>query len=82
MSDRNRAQPEPPPTSFTVTVTSLVTRVKFYSMTEYQAKWGAFVIADGHDFREELAGRGHDLILEAGQPEMIAVTRIYRETRM
>ena len=69
------AQPAPV-LSFTVTITSLVNRVKFYNMTEYAAKFGPFANLT------ELADRGHDLVIEPGEPQMIAVTRIYRETRM
>ena len=64
------------PSSFTVTITSLVKRTKFYSMTEYLAKFGAV------SNLSEIADRGHDLVIEPGQPSMVAVCRTFREERM
>jgi len=64
------------PSSFTVTITSLVKRTKFYSMAEYVNKFGAFANLT------QIAERGHDLVIKPGEPDMIAVCRIYREERM
>ena len=60
------------PSSFTVNVTTMVNRMKFCSLTEYLAKFGAGEIAD----------RGHDLVTEPGEPDMVRVSRIIREERM
>ena len=64
------------PSSFTVTITSLVKRTKFYPMAEYVSKFGAVANLT------EIAERGHDLVIEPGEPEMVAVCRIIREERM
>ncbi len=64
------------PSSFTVTITSLVTRTKFYNMTEYVSKFGAVANLT------EIAVRGHDLVIKPGEPDIVAVCRIYREERM
>ena len=64
------------PSSFTVTVTTVVNRMKFYSMTEYIAKFGAVANL------REIADRGHDLVTEPGEPDMVRVSRIIREECM
>ena len=64
------------PSSFTVTVTALVKRMKFYSMAEYVAKFGAVANLT------EIADRGHDLVIGPGEPDMVRVSRIIREERM
>lgn len=64
------------PSSFTVTITSLVKRTKFYSMTEYVSKFGPVASLT------EIADRGHDLVIKPGEPDVVAVCRIFREERM
>jgi hypothetical protein len=64
------------PSSFTVTITSLVKRTKFYSLPEYQAKFGAVANST------EIADRGHELVTKPGEPDMVAVCRIFRDERM
>ena len=64
------------PSSFTVIVTSMANRMKFYSLTEYLAKFGAVTNLS------EIADRGHDLVTEPGEPDMVRVSRIIREERM
>ena len=64
------------PSSFTVIVTTMVNRMKFYSLTEYLAKFGAVTNLS------ESADRGHDLVTEPGEPDMVRVSRIIREERM
>ena len=57
-------------------VTTMVNRMKFYSLTEYLAKFGAVTNLS------EIADRGHDLVTEPGEPDMVRVSRIIREERM
>ena len=54
----------------------MVNRMKFYSLTEYLAKFGAVANLS------EIADRGHDLVTEPGEPHMVRVSRIIREERM
>ena len=76
MLEGRATDPSAAPSSFTVTITSLVNRTKFYSMTEYACKFGPVASVT------EYADRGHDLVIKPGEPSMVAVCRIFREERM
>ena len=76
MLEGRATDPSAAPSSFTVTITSLVKRTKFYSMTEYVSKFGPFASVT------EIADRGHDLVIKPGEPSVVAVCRIFREERM